>query len=79
MLQLLIRLTELSFYTILFVIVCMFLLVIKIILLCVFLKLCAFLIKKLSKNKFNLKELTDKKSPKFTVGFFHPFCNSGIQ
>ena len=57
----------------------MILLIVNLILLGVLLKVAAFLIKTISKRKFNsTTSLTsDKTSPKFTVGFFHPFCNSG--
>lgn len=56
----------------------MFLLITNVVLLVVFLKLVSFVIKKLSKNRYSkYADVNDKKNPYFTVGFFHPFCNSG--
>ncbi|CAF0800194.1 unnamed protein product [Brachionus calyciflorus] len=56
----------------------MILLLLNLGLLCLLLKLTSFLIKKLSKNKFSkFANLNDEKNPYFTVGFLHPFCNSG--
>ena len=43
----------------------------------VFLKVFAYFVKYLSKFKFSLTDVSNKTGSKFTVGFFHPFCNSG--
>ena len=55
----------------------MILFIVNLILLVVLLKVAAFLVKILSKRKFIPTLSSNKTSPKFTVGFFHPFCNSG--
>lgn len=51
----------------------MIILVLNVLLLILSLKLTAFFIRKSSHLKYG----TDKKKGCFTVGFFHPFCNSG--
>jgi alpha-1,2-mannosyltransferase len=61
----------------------MILIPINIILILFLLKVIGFLVKKRSKNQY-LKEnsnsekiIKDEKKQYLTVGFFHPFCNSG--
>lgn len=48
------------------------------IVLVIFLKLYTIFNKNLSRKKYlNFTNQKDEKNPYFTIGFFHPFCNSG--
>ena len=56
----------------------MFLILVAIVTLCGLLKLTSVFVKKQSQARFPLPSKPDaQKRPKFSVGFFHPFCNSG--
>ena len=60
----------------------MIFLILDIVLICLLLKITGVLIKKHSRKLYlnennNSVKIEDEKKQYFTVGFFHPFCNSG--
>lgn len=71
-------LTDLIAYLTHLLSISMILLIFELVIFFILLKLAGSLIKNLSHRKFksSINE-TNVDSPYFTVGFFHPFCNSG--